>query len=46
MEENDPKPSPITMILYIIDNDKKTPSQNWEIIPKKKIYNRSFKERS
>ena len=35
MEENVSNPSPITMILYIIDNDKKTPSQNWEIIPKK-----------
>ena len=45
MEENDPKPSPITMILYIIDNDKKTPSQNWEIIPKKKYtIGRSKKE--
>jgi pSer/pThr/pTyr-binding forkhead associated (FHA) protein len=45
MEENDPKPSPITMILYIIENDKKTPSQNWEIIPKKKYtIGRSKKE--
>ena len=45
MEENTPQPSPITMILYIIDNDKKSPSQNWEIIPKKKyIIGRSKKE--
>ena len=45
MEENTPQPSPITMILYIIDNDKKSPSQNWEIIPKKKYtIGRSKKE--
>ena len=45
MEENNPKPSTITMILYIIDNDKKNPSQSWEIIPKKKYtIGRSKKE--
>ena len=45
MEENTPQPSPITMILYIIDNDKRSPSQNWEIIPKKKYtIGRSKKE--
>jgi pSer/pThr/pTyr-binding forkhead associated (FHA) protein len=45
MEENSPNNSPITMILYTIDNDKRTPSQNWEIIPKKKyIIGRSKKE--
>ena len=36
MEEPENHSNEITMILYIIDNDKKTPSQNWEIIPKKK----------
>ena len=36
MEEPENYSNEITMILYIIDNDKKTPSQNWEIIPKKK----------
>ena len=45
MEENTPNVSPVTMILYIIDNDKKNPTQNWEIIPKKKyIIGRSKKE--
>ena len=45
MEENVPNPSPVTMILYTIDNDKKNPTQNWEIIPKKKyIIGRSKKE--
>lgn len=45
MEENIPNPSPVTMILYTIDNDKKNPTQNWEIIPKKKyIIGRSKKE--
>ena len=45
MEGNNPKPSTITMILYIIDNDKKNPSQSWEIIPKKKYtIGRSKKE--
>ena len=45
MEENSPNNSPITMILYTIDNDKKTPVQNWDIIPKKKyIIGRSKKE--
>ena len=36
MEEPENHSNEITMILYKIDNDKKTPSQNWEIIPKKK----------
>ena len=36
MEEPENHSNEITMILYTIDNDKKTPSQNWEIIPKKK----------
>ena len=36
MEEPENHSNEITMILYIIDNDKKTPCQNWEIIPKKK----------
>ena len=36
MEEPENHPNEITMILYIFDNDKKNPSQNWEIIPKKK----------
>ena len=45
MEEDAPKPSPITMILYVIDNGERNPSQNWEIIPKKKyIIGRSKKE--
>ncbi len=45
MEENAPKPSPITMILYVIDNGERNPSQNWEIIPKKKYtIGRSKKE--
>ena len=45
MEEDTPKPSPITMILYVIDNGERNPSQNWEIIPKKKyIIGRSKKE--
>ena len=45
MEENLQKPSPVTMILYLIDNDNTTPSQNWEIIPKKKYtIGRSKKE--
>ena len=45
MEDNVTQSSPITMILYIIDNDKRTPSQNWEIIPKKKYtIGRSKKE--
>ena len=45
MEENTQNPSPVTMILYTIDNDKKNPTQNWEIIPKKKyIIGRSKKE--
>ena len=44
-EENKNNPSPVTMILYLIDNDKKNPSQNWEIIPKKKYtIGRSKKE--
>jgi hypothetical protein len=30
--------SPVSMILYLLDNDKKEPSQNWDIIPKKKYY--------
>ena len=45
MEEPENHSNEITMILYIFDNDKKNPSQNWEIIPKKKVYNRSFKKR-
>ena len=45
MEENEQNNSHITMILYTIDNDKKTPVQNWDIIPKKKyIIGRSKKE--
>ena len=45
MEEDAPKPSPITMILYVIDNGERNPSQNWEIIPKKKYtIGRSKKE--
>ena len=45
MEENEQNNSHITMILYTIDNDKRTPSQNWDIIPKKKyIIGRSKKE--
>ena len=45
MEENNPTQSPVTMILYTIDNDKKNPTQNWEIIPKKKYtIGRSKKE--
>ena len=45
MEENAKTSSPISMIFYIIDNDKKEPSQSWEIIPKKKyILGRSKKE--
>ena len=45
MEENNSNPSPVTMILYTIDNDKKNPTQNWEIIPKKKYtIGRSKKE--
>ena len=45
MEEDAPKPSPITMILYVIDNGERNPSQNWEIIPNKKyIIGRSKKE--
>lgn len=45
MEEDTPKPSPITMILYVIDNGERNPSQNWEIIPKKKYtIGRSKKE--
>ena len=37
--------SPVSMILYLLDNDKKEPSQNWDIIPKKKyIIGRSKKE--
>ena len=45
MEETPKEPSPITMILYVIQNDKKEPSQNWEIIPKKTyIVGRSKKE--
>ena len=44
-EENQNNPSPVTMILYLIDNGKKNPSQNWEIIPKKKYtIGRSKKE--
>ena len=45
MEQNVNNSNQITMILYVIDNDKKTPSQNWEIIPKKKYtIGRSKKE--
>ena len=45
MEENEQNNSHISMILYTIDNDKKTPVQNWDIIPKKKyIIGRSKKE--
>ena len=45
MEEDAPKPSPITMILYVIENGERNPSQNWEIIPKKKYtIGRSKKE--
>lgn len=45
MEEDAPKPSPITMILYVIENGERIPSQNWEIIPKKKYtIGRSKKE--
>ena len=45
MEEDAPKPSPITMILYVIDNGERNPSENWEIIPKKKYtIGRSKKE--
>ena len=36
MEESSKQPTSITMISYIILNDKKEPSQDWEIIPKKK----------
>ena len=44
-EENKNNPSPVTMILYLIDNGKRNPSQNWEIIPKKKYtIGRSKKE--
>ena len=45
MEETQKEPTPITMILYVIQNDKKEPTQNWEIIPKKTyIVGRSKKE--
>ena len=45
MEETPKEPSPIEMILYVVQNDKKEPSQNWEIIPNKKyIVGRSKKE--
>ena len=45
MEEKPKEPSPVTMILYVIQNDKKEPSQNWEIIPEKTyIVCRSKKE--
>ena len=45
MEETTKQPSPITMILYIIDNDKREPIDNWEIIPKKRYtIGRSKKE--
>jgi pSer/pThr/pTyr-binding forkhead associated (FHA) protein len=45
MEESTKQPSTITMLLYMIDNDKKEPVQNWEIIPKKRYsIGRSKKE--
>ena len=45
MEDTSKEPQTINMILYIIDNDKREPSQNWEIIPKKKyVIGRSKKE--
>jgi pSer/pThr/pTyr-binding forkhead associated (FHA) protein len=45
MEEKPKESSPITMILYVIQNGKKEPSQNWEIIPEKTyIVGRSKKE--
>ena len=45
MEESQKQPTTITMISYIINNDKREPSKNWEIIPKKKYsIGRSKKE--
>jgi len=45
MEDTPKQPITITMISYIINNDKRQPSQNWEIIPKKKYsIGRSKKE--
>ena len=45
MEDTPKQPNTITMISYTINNDKRQPSQNWEIIPKKKYsIGRSKKE--